>query len=122
MIKKVSPKVIKTSKKVIQKEMKAGTSCHEPYILTNLSGFPSHSKDKRRLSRIRGQIDGIDRMIDDGRYCLDIIFQIRAAASALKALEKEVMHTHIKSCVKKAIDSDDHYEANEKIQEIMDFF
>lgn len=84
--------------------------------------FPSHAAQKRRLNRIKGQLDGIDKMIDDNRYCLDIIFQMRAAASALKALEKEIMHTHIKSCVKTAIESTDQMEAQEKIDEIMDFF
>lgn len=84
--------------------------------------FPSHAPQKRRLNRIKGQLDGIEKMIDDNRYCLDIIFQMRAAASALKALEKEIMHTHIKSCVKTAVESTDQLEAQEKIDEIMDFF
>lgn len=95
-------------------------SCHGEMNKTH--HFPSHSNQKRRLNRIKGQLDGIDKMIDDNRYCLDIMFQIRAASSALKALEKEIMHTHIKSCVKAAIESTDQFEAQEKIDEIMDFF
>jgi len=95
-------------------------ACHETGA--DKKHFPSHGAQKRRLSRVKGQLDGIDKMIDDNRYCLDIIFQIRAATSALKSLEKEIMHTHIKSCVKTAIESTDQFEAQEKIDEIMDFF
>ena len=99
---------------------KKAVSCHE---IKNLdSGFPDHSKEKKRLGRIKGQIDGVERMIDEGRYCLDIIYQLRASASALKALEKEIMVTHIKSCVSKAIKSKDKNESQEKIEEIMNFF
>lgn len=92
--------------------------CHEHVE----AHHPSHQKDKKRLNKIKGQLDGIDRMIDENRYCLDIIYQIRAATSALKALEKEVMHTHIKSCVKTAIESKNQFESQEKIEEIMNFF
>lgn len=108
-------------KKVTKKtNLKTKTdSCHES---TAVSSNPCHMNQKRRLNRVKGQLDGIDNMIVEGRYCMDIIYQIRAASSALKALEKEIMHTHIKSCVKTAIESTDHHEAQEKIQEIMDFF
>lgn len=117
------------TKKKIEKHVKAAKqvnsaakhdSCHGEISKTH--HFPSHSNQKRRLNRVKGQLDGIDKMIDDNRYCLDIMFQIRAASSALKALEKEIMHTHIKSCVKTAFESTDPFEAQEKIEEIMDFF
>lgn len=114
----------KTEKKVIapktHKHITKSDACHDTGH--GKSHFPSHTAQKRRLGRVKGQLDGIDKMIDDNRYCLDIIFQIRAATSALKSLEKEIMHTHIKSCVKTAIESTDQFEAQEKIDEIMDFF
>lgn len=107
------------SKKVTKKTTTKDKSdlCHD-----NQHPHPSHMNQKRRLSRVKGQLEGIDKMIDENRYCMDIINQIRAATSALKSLEKEVMHTHIKSCVRAAIESSDQFEAQEKIQEIMDFF
>lgn len=119
MNKNVNKKKGVTSKKVIKKEIK---TCHLTGSLSNSSVHPSHQKDRKRLSKIKGQLEGVDRMIDEGRYCLDIIYQIRAASSALKALEKEIMYTHVKSCVKNAIESKDHYESQEKIEEIMSFF
>lgn len=112
--KKIEKKVLAT------KPAAKSDSCHAEG--NGKSHFPSHTPQKRRLGRVKGQLDGIDKMIDDNRYCLDIIFQIRAATSALKSLEKEIMHTHIKSCVKTAIESTDQFEAQEKIDEIMDFF
>jgi DNA-binding FrmR family transcriptional regulator len=120
MVKKVTKKVVSNPKLAVSKLANKMASCHEPKILT--TGFPDHSKEQKRLGRIKGQIDGVDRMIVEGRYCLDIIYQIRAAASALKALEKEVMVTHIKSCVTKAIESKNPHESQEKIEEIMNFF
>jgi DNA-binding FrmR family transcriptional regulator len=113
-------KVVSKPKMVAPKSAKKMTSCHDIKILS--TGFPDHAKEKKRLNRIKGQIDGIDRMIEEGRYCLDIIYQIRAATSALKALEKEVMVTHIKSCVTTAIESKDRNQSQEKIEEIMNFF
>lgn len=118
MVKKVMKKKKTTS---LKKSIEKHESCHAAPATQN-SAFPSHSKEKKRLGKIKGQIEGVDRMIDEGRYCLDIIYQIRAANAALKALEKEIMVTHIKSCVKKAIESKDHFESQAKIEEIMNFF
>ena len=56
-----------------------------------------------RLSRIEGQIKGIRRMLDEDAYCIDIITQASAAASALTAFNKELLGTHIKTCVAKDI-------------------
>lgn len=80
---------------------------------------PDHGKSKRRISRIRGQIDGIDRMIDERRYCPEIIVQIRAATAALKALEAEILKTHLRGCVKSAFRTKDPFEVETKIEEIM---
>lgn len=80
---------------------------------------PDHSTHVKRLNRVRGQLDGIEKMIDERRYCPDIIFQIRAAEKALKAMEAEIMKTHIHGCVKTAIKSKDGKEISNKIDEIM---
>lgn len=81
---------------------------------------PDHSQHKKRLQRVRGQIDGIAKMIDDRRYCPDIVFQIRAAAKALQAVEAEILNTHIQGCVKTAIKAKNEKEIHKKIDEIMD--
>lgn len=52
-----------------------------------------------RLSRLEGQIRGIRRMLEDDAYCIDIITQANAAKSALSAFEKELLASHIRSCV-----------------------
>src|SRR5438046_2580300 len=59
------------------------------------STHPDHSKHLGRLNRIKGQVDGVEKMITDRRYCLDIITQVRAIAAAAKALETEVLETHL---------------------------
>ena len=81
---------------------------------------PDHGIHKKRLQRVRGQIDGISRMIDERRYCPDIVIQIRAAAKALQAIEAEIINTHIEGCVKTAIKAKNEKEIHKKIDEIMD--
>jgi DNA-binding FrmR family transcriptional regulator len=88
--------------------------CHEPSL-----AHPSHRAQKNRLNRVRGQIDGIERMIDDVRYCVDIVTQIRAAKSALASLEQQILEIHLKECVHQAFSSKNKGLAEEKIQEIL---
>lgn len=80
---------------------------------------PDHSAHLKRLNRVRGQLDGVEKMIQERRYCPDIVFQIRAAAKALQAMEAEIMRTHVHGCVKTAIKSKDEKEVAKKIDEIM---
>lgn len=56
-----------------------------------------------RLSRLEGQVRGIARMVDEDRYCVDILTQTAAARSALKAVERMVLENHAKHCVEEAI-------------------
>ncbi len=80
---------------------------------------PDHSAHLKRLNRVRGQLDGVEKMITERRYCPDIVFQIRAAAKALQAMEAEIMRTHVYGCVKTAIKSKDEKEVIRKIDEIV---
>ena len=77
-----------------------------------------HSEGLPRLKRIRGQVDGIERMILEKRYCMDILMQIKAARSALQALEGEVLRTHLEGCVREALHSKDSFHAEKKIKEL----
>lgn len=80
---------------------------------------PDHSSEGPRLRRVKGQIEGIEKMIQSRRYCPDIIMQIRAAKAALTSLEGAIMKTHLRHCVKDAMRSRDVLIADEKIQEIV---
>lgn len=80
---------------------------------------PDHSVHLKRLNRVRGQLDGIEKMIQQRRYCPDIVMQLRAAAKALQAIETEVLNTHVEGCVKSAVRARDEKEAAKKIDEIM---
>lgn len=78
-----------------------------------------HSAHIKRLNRVKGQIEGIERMIIDRRYCTEIIAQLKAASAALKAVESEVFKSHLRGCVKSAFSGNDAFKAEEKIQEIV---
>lgn len=79
-------------------------------------------KDKavqKRFNRAKGQVEAIGRMVQDERYCLDIIQQIRAATNALKSLEQEILKGHLECCVKQAMISKRESEINIKVNEIL---
>ena len=80
------------------------------------------SKDPclKRLSRIEGQVRGLARMVEQDRYCIDIVTQIAAVRAALRRVEEEVLRDHISHCVEHAIISGDAAEQRRKIDELMD--
>ena len=73
----------------------------------------------RRLERIEGQIRGLLRMIEDDRYCIDIITQISAVRAALRRTEEEILRDHVAHCVQDAIASGNRAEQRRKIAELM---
>jgi DNA-binding FrmR family transcriptional regulator len=73
-----------------------------------------------RLKRIEGQIGGIRKMIEEDRYCIDILNQTSAVVSALRGVEDLVMQNHLNTCVVDAIKSEEQGAQDEKIQEVMD--
>lgn len=77
-------------------------------------------KDKniRKLKTVSGQIDGLIKMIEDDRYCIDISNQLMASISILKNINKEVLSAHLNHCVYDALNNDDPNEAKEKLGEI----
>jgi DNA-binding FrmR family transcriptional regulator len=74
----------------------------------------------KRLSRIEGQVRGLARMVEEDRYCIDIVTQIAAVRAALRRVEEEVLRDHISHCVEHAIVSGDASEQRQKIAELMD--
>lgn len=75
-----------------------------------------------RLKRARGQIDGVIRMLEDDRYCVDVLIQIAAAQAALGKAAEMVLEQHIESCVKDAFVSGKPDRQRQKIDELMEVF
>jgi CsoR family transcriptional regulator, copper-sensing transcriptional repressor len=73
----------------------------------------------KRLHRIEGQVRGIERMVDDERYCIDVLTQIAAVSTALESLALQILDAHVKHCVTDAIASGDREAAAEKTQELL---
>ena len=73
----------------------------------------------KRLGRIEGQVRGLSKMVEDDRYCIDIVTQISAVRAALRRVEEEVLKDHVAHCVEHAIASGDKSDQREKIAELM---
>lgn len=73
-----------------------------------------------RLSRIEGQVRGLQKMIEDDRYCVDILVQVKAVSAALKRVEGELLKDHVDHCLADAIASDDIKEREIKVAELID--
>ncbi len=74
----------------------------------------------KRLHRIEGQVRGIERMVVDERYCIDILTQIAAVNTALESLALEVLDDHVTHCVAGALASGDEREAQTKTSELLE--
>ncbi len=81
---------------------------------------PDRSSRLKRLRRIEGQVRGLARMVEEDRYCIDIITQISAVRAALRRVEEDILRDHISHCVEHAIVSGNADEQREKIAELMD--
>lgn len=79
---------------------------------------PSHHKEMSHLNRVSGQMEGIKKMVEEGRYCPEILTQLRAIRSAIKSIELRILDSHLSSCVAQAFLSQDHDEQRKKIDEI----
>jgi DNA-binding FrmR family transcriptional regulator len=73
----------------------------------------------KRLNRIEGQVRGLSRMVEEDRYCIDIVTQIAAVRAALRRLEEEILRDHVGHCVEHAIASGNKSEQRQKIEELM---
>jgi len=74
----------------------------------------------RRLHRIEGQVRGIERMVDEDRYCIDILTQIGAVKTAIEQVGARLLEDHVTHCVRDAIASGDAQAADEKTAELLD--
>lgn len=74
----------------------------------------------KRLSRIEGQVRGLSRMLEEDRYCIDIVTQVAAVRAALKKVEEEVLRDHVGHCVAHAIQSGDADAQRAKVDELIE--
>ena len=73
----------------------------------------------KRLHRIEGQVRGIEKMVEDDRYCIDVLTQIAAVNTALESLAFKVLDDHVRHCVAGALASGDADDAREKTEELL---
>jgi DNA-binding FrmR family transcriptional regulator len=93
-------------------------TCHE----ADSEPHPDHQAALARLRKIRGQIEGIERMILDRRYCPEILIQFRAVHSALKAVESPIFEKHLRQCVTDSFQDKNTEDTEKKISELVDLF
>lgn len=74
---------------------------------------------QKRLARIEGQVRGISRMVEEDRYCIDVVTQIAAVRAALRRVEEEILRDHVGHCVEHAIASGNKAEQRRKVEELM---
>lgn len=73
-----------------------------------------------RLSRIEGQVRGVSRMVEEGRYCIDVLTQVQAVRAALSRVETEILKDHLGHCIEAAILSGDGGEQRRKAAELIE--
>ena len=91
------------------------TSIGYTYTMSN----PDHIRNIHRINRIMGQLKGVEKMIVEKKYCMDILQQTRAVSSAIKSLENNILNKHIDHCLTDAIKKNNK-DKNKKISEIQD--
>jgi DNA-binding FrmR family transcriptional regulator len=74
---------------------------------------------QKRLNRIEGQVRGLSRMVEEDRYCIDIVTQVAAVRVALRRVEEELLRDHVAHCVEHAIASGNKADQRRKIEELM---
>ncbi len=93
--------------------------------MSTLESKPAYgyTKDKealiKRLHRIEGQVRGVERMVEEDRYCIDILTQIAAVSTALEAVAIKILDEHVRHCVAGALASGDEAEAEAKTEELL---
>ena len=81
--------------------------------------YPNHEAQLARLAKIEGQLRGVRKMIEERRYCIDIVVQIKAITAALRQVQLGVLEKHIHHCVKESVESQDSDLIEDKIHEVV---
>ena len=89
--------------------------------MTATHGYTPHKEQLlKRLARIEGQVRGVTKMIEDDRYCVDILTQLAAVETAVEAVALKVLEEHVQHCVAGALASGDPEQATEKSKELLE--
>lgn len=80
---------------------------------------PSHEDNLVALRRIEGQVRGVQRMIEERKYCIDILNQIYAVKGALSRVEEKILEKHFRNCVTEAVMGSSDKEKQQKMDEIL---
>jgi DNA-binding FrmR family transcriptional regulator len=78
---------------------------------------PCHEKQLPSLKRIEGQVRGVSKMIEEKKYCIDILNQIKAVKNALSTVEGKIVRSHLRACVKDALEDDVNFD--NKVDELV---
>ena len=81
--------------------------------------YPSHTENIVALKRIEGQVRGIQKMVQERKYCVDILNQIHAVIAALARVEDKILEKHFENCVSNAIQGKSVAEKTNKLSEVM---
>ena len=73
----------------------------------------------KRLNRVEGQVRGLSRMVEDDRYCIDVLTQVQAIRAALHKVEEEVLKDHVHHCVRHAFAAGDPADQQQKVEELV---
>jgi CsoR family transcriptional regulator, copper-sensing transcriptional repressor len=90
------------------------SECHLDHL------HPDHSLELIKLKRAVGQLEGVRKMIEERRYCPEILIQVRAVSKAISSIEKSILKTHLKACVKDAMKEKQNKKVDEKISELIE--
>jgi CsoR family transcriptional regulator, copper-sensing transcriptional repressor len=85
-------------------------------------GHPSHADELKSLNRICGQLEAIKRMIEERKYCPEILTQLRAARSAIKSVETKILEAHLNTCVEESLSRGNAKDKKAKISELAELF
>jgi len=80
----------------------------------------THDEELVRLRRIEGQIRGIQKMIQQKRYCIDILTQLSSIIGAIKSVEENILERHLKGCVRQSFNKGNREDRDQKIGEVID--
>ena len=80
---------------------------------------PDHTDNLTALRRIEGQVRGVQKMIEDGKYCIDILTQISAIKGALSKVEEKILEKHFSCCITQAVEGTSKKDKQQKLDEIL---
>ena len=85
-----------------------------------MADYPSHKEELVRLKKIEGQIRGVQKMVEEDRYCVDILQVLSSVQGAIEKVENQILRRHLEGCVSHAVRSGSSRARNEKFNEIVE--